>query len=423
MYQVTTLKNGLKVISKELKAAKTILLQVSVKAGSKFVPIGKEGLAHLSEHMIMNGSDKYPKPLLVRRTIEELGGTINGRTGVETAIYFVKVATRDLEKVADVLFSLITTPLLDGKELVDEKKIVLEEIAKYEDSVGNSVSDNFYSLVFKGHSLGKRILGYRETVEDISMGNVSEFFSGYYLPQNIVVCAAGGIKHAKLTDLIQGYFATAANKEVPEYKRFQSDPEGPKVRILKKTSNQARIVLGFLTYPRNIKDHILGKFVCRLLNSTDRLFGRLREQEQLAYSVSATYDVYQDAALHLIRGGFSYNRVGEAVKVLTEELQVLKGKPIEENELAKIRKLIEVDLLFAFETPGGWVNFALSGNDLLGHAIEPEEYLREVSKVTAGAIKSFAQEIFVPEGAYLSTVHENINTEDLEKLIREGLRT
>lgn len=424
MYQVTTLKSGLKVISKELKTIKTVLLRINLKAGSKFVPQGKEGLAHLLEHMVMKGSKRYPSSLTVLRTIEELGGTINGRTGPENATYFVKVIAEDLEKAAEVLFPLVITPLLNKGEFPGEKKIVLEEVARYEDRIENLVSDNFYISVFGKHPLGKRVLGYRETVENLSTGDVTNFFNTYYLPKNIVISAAGNVDHDQLVGLVQKWFrASAKGRDLPKYKKFEPGQEGPRATILRRGANQAHLMLGFLIPPRSLTEYIRARFVCRLLQSKDRLFAKLREREKLAYGVDASYFTYQDGSILLISGGFSHNRVAEAVKALAGELQALKEKLVAKNELAKIRKLIEVGLLFAFETPGGWVNFALFGNDLLGHAIEPEEYLREVSKVTADDIQRFAQEIFVSERAYLSTVHENINTEDLEKLIRDGLRT
>src|SRR3989304_2745453 len=126
MFSTTILKNGVKVISHEHKDSRTAYIEVRVKAGSKYCPPGKEGLAHFLEHMVMNGSKKYPGPLLMHREIDEIGGSINAVTSKERVEYFVKVARDDLEKGLDVLLSLVSDPLLDEKELMGEKKIVLE---------------------------------------------------------------------------------------------------------------------------------------------------------------------------------------------------------------------------------------------------------------------------------------------------------
>ena len=422
MYQTTVLNNGLKIITKELSDAKTVLLQVTFKAGAKFSPPGKGGLAHFMEHMVRNGSRKYPSPLLLLRAIEELGGISNAETSKEDAHYWIKVASEDLEKAADITFSLVTDPLLDQKELPGEKKVILEEIARHNDQIGMLISDEFHTLVFGDHSLGHRGLGYPETIRGFATQDFLRFFSNFYLAQNAIVYAAGNLKHTQITELAQKYFPQTSERALPSYQPFQNASSGPQVRILRKPSQQAVTVLGFLTFPKNFTEHIQEDILTELINSKDRLPARLREKEHLAYSVGARYRQFQDASLVMANGGFSLDKIKKAVQALTEEFQKVKENPIEKRELTKIKKIVEVGLLSSLEKPSGWVDFALFGNDFAGRPIEPEDYLEEIKKISPEDVQRLAQKTFTPERAYLATVHESLEASELEKILSQGLR-
>lgn len=421
MFEKTILDNGLKIISKELKDTETVTVKISVSAGSKFVAPGKEGLAHLVEHMVMNGSKRYPNPLTVRRVIEELGGYINASSGKEEADYRVKVVADDLEKAVDVLFSLISEPLLDEKELKGEKKIIHEEIAKAEDKLERRLLDKFFTLLFREHPLGKRVLGYRDSLERISFDNVREFFKDFYVPGNIIICAAGRVNHTKLVNLAKRYFGPLKQGELRSYDEFVPLVDGPRASVLDEKAQQARLFLGFPTKPQNLEEHVLNMFVAQLLRSNDRLPARLREREKLAYDVNATYSEFSDASLLLVYGGFSYNRVRKAISSITDELWLIRESPIGGKEFNKVRKLVETNLIFNLESPEDWIKFALRWNLILGNPIEPENYLKELEEIEPEDIQRLAQKLFVPENSYLAVVHKDKRAGEFEELLREGL--
>jgi len=421
MFERTILDNGLKIISKELKDTETVTVKISVSAGSKFVEPGKEGLSHLVEHMVMNGSKRYPDPLAVRRAIEELGGYINADTSKEEANYRVKVVADDLEKAVDVLFSLIDEPLLDKRELEDEKKVIYEEIARAEDKLERRLLDKFFTLLFREHPLGKRVLGYQDKLKRISTDEVREFFKNFYVPENIVVCAAGRVSHTRLVNLVNNYLGSLKRGRLRSYDEFIPLVDGPKASVLDERAQQARLLLGFPTKPQNLEAHILNMFIVQLLCSNDRLSARLRVREKLAYDVSAAYSEFSDASLVLVYGGFSYNRVRKAIKSITDELRSIKKNPIRSKEFNKVRKLFETNLIFKLETPEDWIEFALRWNLILGNPIEPENYLKELEEIEPEDIQRLAQKLFVPENSYLAVVHKDKRAGEFEELLREGL--
>ena len=421
MFQTTILKNGIKVITKNLREAQTIYVEVYVAAGSKYCHLKKEGLAHFLEHVVMNGSKKYPDTLLVKRKIEEIGGSISAVTGKERVGYWIKVARGDLEKGLDVLLSLVSDPLLEDGELGGEKKIVLEEIAKAEDNVEKRVSKAFFSLAFGGHPLGVPGLGYPESLMGIGYEDVSGFYRDYYVAPNITVCASGRLDHDELVKLAETGLQNLGETSPPAYVPFVSGKTGPKVVVLEERGQQARALLGFLYQPRTFRDYILNLFIAHLLWSKDRLYARVREKEKLAYDIRPYVNRFQDSSFLAVYGGFNYEKVGRALNSILEELASLKHNSVGSQELDKIKKLMEVGLLFELEVPKGWVDFALDWYNLVGKVVEPEEFVEEVYKVKAEDVLNLAKEIFVPERAYLSVTHGEMKPSDFEKIISEKL--
>lgn len=422
MFSTTILKNGTKIISHEHKGSRTAYIEVRVKAGSKYCPSGKEGLAHFLEHMIMNGSSKYPSGTHVKRAVGNFGGKINASTGTESLSIWIKFAREDLTKAGDIIFSIVTDPLLAKEELEGERNIILEEIARTQDSLKGKISDALYSLIFSGHSLSHPIGGYPKTVETIAWEDITPFFKIHFVPSNMTVVSSGGIEHKEFVRLAERYFSRLEKRPVPTYQIFKPNLPGPKAIVLNEPSNQARVMIGFvLESGKNLQDFVLTDALNGILNSPDRLRDRLRERENLVYDVSAHRDNYEDVSIVSVEGGFNYDRADYAVGVVCEELRLLKEKPVGKEELARLIKKVEVSLLFDLEDPETWANFAFRWDRLLGITLTPDEYLQKLNKVSPPDLQNLARRIFVPEKAFLSVSHRNIKSEKFEKIISEKL--
>ncbi|GMR19117.1 MAG: pitrilysin family protein [Patescibacteria group bacterium] len=421
MYQITTLDNGLKIITYKQPGVSSVYVDIKVAAGSKYCPKGKEGLPHFVEHMVMNGTKNYPSGLDVTRVIQNLGGKINASVWKESVDYWVKVLHKDLEKAAEVLFPLVVSPLLLEKELVGERKIILEEIARAQDSLGRKVSDALFKLVFDGHPLSHPGLGYPETLARIEHSDITSFVPKFYVPGNMVITAVGDVPHGRFIDLVKDYFSVIRNRPVPAYSRFEYRPSGPRAVVLPEESKQASLILSFPSSPQTLHAHMVERFLVVLLFSRDRLAARLREKENLAYSVGMRHFRIKDLFLPSVVGGFSYSEVGRSVSIICEELSRLKESKVPSAEFRKIKKLMEVDLLFDLEAPEGWAKFIMNWDHFLGKPVEPNEFLEGLARVSVDDLRTLAQKIFVPENSYLSVSHRSITSKELEDTILKGL--
>uniref|UniRef100_A0A831Z1J6 Insulinase family protein n=1 Tax=candidate division WWE3 bacterium TaxID=2053526 RepID=A0A831Z1J6_UNCKA len=421
MFSTTTLGNGLKIITHEQPGVESVYIDIEVSAGSKYCPSGKEGLAHFVEHMIMNGTKDYPSGLDLSRAIQNLGGKLNATTWKESVNYWVKVLYKDLDKAAEIFFPLVISPLLSENEFAGERKIILEEIARAQDRLERKVSDSLFKIVFGNHPLAHPGLGYPETLARIKHADITSFVSEFYVPGNIVISASGKAPHERFVELVKSYFSDIKNRLAPSYTGFEYHQSGPRAVVLAEESKQASLILSFPNSPQKLHDHMVERVLVSILMSRERLSERLREKEHLAYEVGMRSFRLRDLSLPSVFGGFTYSEVAKSVSIICEELKRFKDDGVPTEELEKIKKVVEVSLLFDLESPGKWSEFILDWNHFLGDPIEPEKFLNELEKVSADEIRELSQKIFVPENAYLSVSHKNVTAKELEDILRAGL--
>ena len=421
MFKTTVLENGLKVITCELPGIESIYCSVEVEAGFKYSPVGKEGLAHFVEHMVMNGSKKYPTGLDVTRAIKSIGGKHGAITSRETANYWFKVLGKDVNRAADIIFPLVASSLLAEKEFSGERKIILEEIAFTKDSLERKVFEKLLKLIFGNHPVAYPGAGYPETISKINYSDIKAFINQFYSAGNITIVAAGLVDHSNFVALVRKYFSKSAKQNLPQYSSFRYKPAGPQVAFLREESRQARLFFSFPNSPKTLHDFLIEDLLISILGSRDRLSARIREKERLAYDVGMQKFRVKDLSLPMITGGFTYDKVAESISSLCEELKNLKRSEVSVQELSRNKKVIEVQLLFGLETPKGWSNFTLSLNSLLGDPIEPKKFLAELGKISSSEIKDLAKRIFVPENAYLAISHRDAYPEKIKEMIVAGL--
>ncbi len=161
--RLTTLPNGLRVVSERMDHASTVALGVWISAGSRHEAPGEHGLAHLLEHMAFKGTARRSARQIAEE-IEAVGGDINAATSIEYTCYTARVLEDDLPLAVDILADILLNSSFEADELAREQGVILQEIAAVEDTPDDLVYDLFMGQVFGGQALGRPILGTPETV-------------------------------------------------------------------------------------------------------------------------------------------------------------------------------------------------------------------------------------------------------------------
>lgn len=196
-----TLPNGLEIIAECNRQAYSTALGFFVKTGSRDESDANHGVSHFLEHMVFKGTARR-SAADVNRELDEIGSHSNAYTSEEQTVYFAAFLPEYQDRAVELL-SDILRPALRGEDFEMEKKVILEEIAKYEDQPPFGAHEKCLALHFGQHPLGRSVLGTTHSVGALTREQMLDYFRQRYSPRNIVVVASGNVDFARLTSLLQ----------------------------------------------------------------------------------------------------------------------------------------------------------------------------------------------------------------------------
>ncbi len=245
--QQAELPNGVVIVTEKMPHVRSVSVGIWLASGSRAESSGRNGIAHLIAHMVFKGTRKRTAEEIAQ-SVDSVGGMLDAFTAKEMTCFNAKVLDEHLPVAVDVLSDLVLHPRFDAEDIAKEKQVVLEEIKMEEDNPEYLIHELFTQNFWRGHPLGRPILGTPETVSQFSKGAVSECFEEWYAPNRVVVTAAGNLDHARLVDLVAQEFggaarSTAATKPTPP------DTHACVEQRDKKELEQVHIVLGVPSYP------------------------------------------------------------------------------------------------------------------------------------------------------------------------------
>ena len=190
--KLTTLANGLRVVSERMDHLATASVGIWIAAGARHEHRDEHGLAHLIEHMAFKGTATRTARQIAEE-IENVGGDLNAETTAEVTSYFARVLGEDLPLALDLIGDIVTNPAFAADELEREKRVILQEIGSYEDAPDELIFDLFMEQGFPDTVLGRPILGTPDSVMALSEDSMRTFLARQYRAPAMVVAAAGAV--------------------------------------------------------------------------------------------------------------------------------------------------------------------------------------------------------------------------------------
>jgi predicted Zn-dependent peptidase len=253
--------------------------------------------------MLFKGTARRPTAREIAEAIEGNGGLFNASTGLETTLYWAKVAAPHLPRALDVLSDMLLHPTFDTEEMERERAVISEEINYSLDMPDSLVQILVNEMQWPRHPLGRDIAGTPESVAGLDRQTLLTYLWDHYRPGNTVLGVAGRLEHQAVLSLVESHLGgwESGPRLDCEPAPMSDQEDGPRVHVERKETEQAQISLSFAGISRNDPD----QFALRLLNillgegMRSRLFQEVRERLGLAYSVgSAGYRI----GGHLCRG-------------------------------------------------------------------------------------------------------------------------
>ena len=396
-HRITELDSGVRVVTERMPSVRSVALGFWIGTGSAGEAEPEAGLSHLIEHMLFRGTARF-ESVEIDQIFDGMGAELNAGTGKETTSVYSRVLDVHLERALEVMADMVWHPRFAQDDLDNERQIVLEEIAMYEDDPQDKVFDVLGQAVFGSHPLGRAIIGRAEVVAGTPADGLRDFWAARYVPRSIVVAAAGSVDHDALVEQI-----TAAQAESSASPPAPATPPNDhlerRVQFVEKETEQYHLCLGGPGISRDddrrfalrVLDNILGG------SSSSRLFQEVREKRGLAYSVYSFQSLYAATGQVGLYLGTRPDNVARAMSVVADELERFRAEPATAEELSRSKENVKGRLVLALESTTARMN-RLGSSVLAGlPLLSVDEMVERIDAVTIGDLEQLAGELFAPE--------------------------
>ena len=339
----------MRVASERLDGVRSVALGLWIAAGSRLEPPELGGVSHFIEHLIFKGSERFTS-WDIAHLFDDMGAEPNAATSKEHTVVHARCLDADLDQAFELLAELVARPTF--AELDQEREVVLEEVAMYEDSPAEVVHDDLAEAIFGEHPLGRPIIGRADTLARMDRGTVSAYHDAHYVNPSIVVSAAGHVEHERLCDLAARHFSPEPGKVVP---RSPLEPPAPRHVALftSKDTEQYHVCLGGLGPRRSDDDRFAAFVVDTILGGSwsSLLFQGVREKRGLAYAVYSYTSLFADTGMNAVYVGSRAEAVDEALRVILDVLGGLESE-ITEAAVDRARNHLKGQTVLSMESPG-----------------------------------------------------------------------
>lgn len=349
----TVLPNGLTVLSEFVPGVRSVAIGAWVRCGSMHESADQMGIAHLLEHMVFKGTEKYSAKALAL-SLEVLGGSLDAYTTREHTSYQARVLDEHISEASDVLFELCFRPMLREDDLRLERKVILEEIAMVEDTPDDVIFEMHAARMYPGHPYGHTILGSPASVKGLQIGDLRAWHERVYHPPQIVLAAAGNVTHERLLEVLS---ETGWATQASGVSAWLPAPTLPSVitrgytHVRRKDIAQTHIVMACDAPRHESAERNAVSVASALLGGgmSSRLFQEVREELGLAYSVYSFYNTFLDNGQHGVYLATAPEQAREAYDVVCTAMSRVAAGAMTDEEIATGISQLKGQLVLSLE--------------------------------------------------------------------------
>jgi predicted Zn-dependent peptidase len=403
----TVLPGGLRVVTESLPSVRSVALGIWVGVGSRDEDQAHAGATHYLEHLLFKGT-RQRTALDISAAMDAVGGELNAFTGKEYTCYYARVLDADLPLAIDVLSDMVTSSLIQPKDVDAERNVVLEEIAMNDDDPGDTVHEAFTAQLFGDTPLGRPVLGTVGSINGITRDQIWEHYAARYTAPHLVVAAAGSLDHDAVVARVGAAFAgalEATSGEAPAAPRLRKSDgvlwegygpsAGSGLKLVSRPIEQANLVLGCEGLARTDQR----RFALGVLNAalgggmSSRLFQEVREKRGLAYSVYSFTAQHADTGMWGLYAGCLPSKADEVLSICVAEIAKVVDEGLTDAELDRGKGQVRGGMVLGLEDPSSRMT-RLGKSELVYPDLEPvDELIAAIDAVTHDDVRAIAAEI------------------------------
>lgn len=398
-YKLITLKNNLQVLFLPRPEMHSVILSYWIKVGSADDPKGKNGLAHLLEHLIIERTAKLDKGQFAEAQ-EQLAGDFSASTDesltcIEGTFHYSK-----LKEALNLLKDMVFERSFSTTQISDAKKIISEEIKQYDDNLTEVVSKYAKEIRFKNNSaISLPNYGNEKTLEQISQNDIASFYQEHYLSKNIILGIAGNFKLNETIKQIEKIFGNIKiSTKLAEKTVLPVEFSDQTIRLVSKPYSQIYAMITFPSLSR--KNAPLDRLTMNLISfmlagaNSSKLFRLLRLNENLIYDISTETIIEHDYGIFDISWACQPENFPKILKKILDELENFKNGKINSSEIQRFRDILNKSNEMDFDNLHDALGWLLEDSAYENKIVLPKEIIKIRNQITAAKIQEIAKRIF-----------------------------
>lgn len=395
------LRNGIKLLHRR-RVGEVAHLALMVNAGMRDERQDENGLAHFIEHLVFKGT-KRRKAYHILSCLENVGGDLNAFTTKEETCIHASFLKGHLGKAMDLFADVIFNSTFPENEMEKEKEVILDEINSYRDTPADEIFDDFENLLYRGHQLGRNILGTIDLVSNYTRDDIVRFHHSHYAPNRMVLACIGDISFEDFKRMAEKYFADFQGDAVP-FERVPFVTLPAKTQIEERTSHLTHVVIGGLAYPYNDERKLKLILLNNILGGpgmNTRLNLNIREKYGFAYTIESQYNAYSDTGNYTIYMGVDPHSQEKSIELVFKELNKLMTQKLGTLQLSNAKKQLIGQVALSNESGMNDLLNIIRAGFFEEHIETLPETIAKLEKITAAELLDVANDVFQRDKASL----------------------
>ncbi|MFO0961477.1 MAG: pitrilysin family protein [Phycisphaerales bacterium] len=388
-FKHAVLENGLTVIAECSPLAHTAAVGFFVRTGARDEPRELMGVSHYLEHMVFKGTARRSADQ-VNRDFDRIGANHNAFTTAELTAFHAHVLPEHLDDATGILADILR-PSLRQADFDEEKGVILEEIAMYDDNPFWRLWEHASERFFGAHPMGHRVLGTRETIKALTRDQMQAYFDDRYGASSTVVCAAGAVDF----DALVATLRRECGSWKPGNHARQHPPFLPhEERLLVPMKQANRAYLAWICPAPSMADprRYAAAMLAQVLGDTEgsRLYWALIESG-IAEEAQAQYDGHDGLGEMVAYAACKPEDADRVDAIVRAEMERL-ATTITQEELTNARAKIATGVVVAGERPAGRMRRLGALWLYRGAYASLEEELGEIERLTLADLRRVAHD-------------------------------
>ncbi len=382
VFHTHRLSNGLQIVGQPMPDFESVAVSYFVRTGSRdeYDPT-IAGVSHFLEHMVFKGT-KSLNWQEITLEFNKIGAEINAFTSHEATVFYARVLGEYLDRAVGLLSDMMY-PRLDESDFETEKEVIINEIARSEDQPYNYTYRQLMQTYFGGHPLGHDVLGSRDSIRNMHIEQMRNYWQRRYAANNLILAVAGKFDWDHIVELAEKHCTSwrtgDTGRDVAHYEPAQSSNN----IMVNEQLKQQIMIIAMPAVDVKDPDYYAAALGGSILGDSDgsRLYWNIY-QRGLAESASAGVWAMEGTGILLMEANSTPEDAPRVLKLLRAELDSLLNDGIYEDELRRAKDKLISGIVLSSESTFARMRSLASDWVTEGRLISVEEEVERVENVT-----------------------------------------